>query len=180
MSGKDSSKSSAAFENLNLQESQSYIYYFLHDHHFSSLTAACQFFYQRYNDPFFIFWRAFCVYKSGIPNQAVNEIAKVSNMQEIQWSCAKASIFYHKKCDPIDYRTVDQLEMMEADYERTARERDIVAGCYFLMLLSKEEGGDVEWAKDILGRSRFDGPLIETCRGWCEIYQGESGSLVRI
>lgn len=98
----------------------------------------------------------------------------------MQWACAKASIFYHKKCDPIDYRTVDQLEMMESDYERTARERDIVAGCFFLMFLSKEDGGDVEWAKDILSRSRFDGPIIEMCRGWCEIILGESGSLVII
>jgi hypothetical protein len=67
--------------------------------------------------------------------------------------------------------------MMEQDFERTARERDIVAGCFFLMFLSKEEGGDVEWAKDILARTRFDGPQIEMCRGWCEIILGETGSL---
>ncbi len=99
-------------------------------------------------------------------------------MQEIQWAASKASVFYHKKCDPVDYRTVDQLEIMEADFERNAKERDVVAGCFFLMFLTKEEGGDLEWAKDILGRSRFDGPTIEVCRGWCEILLKEKGSLV--
>ena len=70
---------------------------------------------------------------------------------------------------------------MEPDFERSARERDVVAGCYFLMFLDKDEGGDVEWAKDILSRSRFDGPQIEVCRGWCEILLGaEKGSLVSI
>lgn len=80
----------------------------------------------------------------------------------------------------MDTRTVDQLEIMESDYERSASERDVVAGCYFLMFLEKNEEGDIEWAKDILTRSRFDGPTIEVCRGWCEILLGKNGSLVRI
>jgi tetratricopeptide repeat protein 21B len=172
----DNSKTNA-YENLSLQQSQSYVYYYLHDHHFTTLLPVCQFFYNRYNDPFFVFWRAFAIFKSGMPSQAVNELQKISSMTEIQWATTKASILYHRKCDPVDNRTVDQLEVMEPDFERNARERDVVAGCYFLMFLSKEEGGDVEWASDILKRSRFDGPQIEVCRGWCQILL-EEGSLV--
>jgi hypothetical protein len=175
----DKNSKSSAYENLSLQQSQSYVYYYLHDNHFTTLLPVCQFFYTRYNDPFFAFWRAFAVFKSGLPNQAVNELQKIANVKEIQWAATKASIIFHKKCDPIDYRTVDQLEMMEPDYERNARERDVASGCFLLMFLDKEDGGDVQWAKDILSRSRFDGPHIEVCRGWCEIMLGESGSLVR-
>jgi hypothetical protein len=158
---------------LSLQESKAYVYYYIKEGLWRSLIHFTQTKYDRYGDPFFIFWRAFAIFKEGNPSQAVNELQKIQSKNELAWASTKAAIFYHRKCKNVDYRTVDSLEMMESDFSRNASERAVVAAAYFNLFI--DEPLD---AKDVLDATHYDSPETLTAKGWMEMSIDEDGHMV--
>lgn len=160
-------------QSLSLQESISYVYYFIREGMWRTLIHFTKTCFDRYGDPFFVFWRAFCIYKEGNPSQAVNELQQIESKKELLWATTKASIFYHRKCKNVDYKTVDSLELMETDFSRNASERAVVAAAYFSMFTDEPL-----YAKDILDNSHFDSPATLVAKAWLEINIDETGGLV--
>lgn len=153
---------------LSLQQSQSYVYYFLREEFWRTMIHFTEDCFKRYGDPFFVFWRAFAIYKEGNPSQAVNELQKIENKKELEWAVAKASIYYHRKCQSVDHRTVDAISRMEIDFARTATEKSVVAATYFHIFI-----GELLDAQDILANSKFDSPITMVARGWMEMSKKE-------
>ena len=40
-------------------------------------------YYKKLNDPFFIFWKAFTLFKENNANEAINELSSIQNKKEI-------------------------------------------------------------------------------------------------
>lgn len=148
----------------SLEESHTYVYYYIREGLWRSLIHFCKEADDRYGDPFFIFWRAFAIYKEGNPSQAVNELQQIETKRELQWATTKALIFYHNKCSSPDRRTIDQLNIMEGDFQRKASDRATIAAAYFAMFINEPE-----IARDILNDTKFENPAIYCCRGWLEL-----------
>ena len=151
---------------FSLDESHCYVYYYIREGLWRSLIHFCKDADSRYGDPFFIFWRAFAIYKEGNPSQAVNELQQIEKKRELQWATTKALIFYHNKCAAPDRRTVDQLNIMEGDFERKATDRATVAVAYFFMF-----NNDPDMARDVLSNCKFESPAVFCCKGWLEVME---------
>lgn len=149
---------------MTLQNAQSYVYYYIREGLWRTLIHYCKESYDRYNDPFFVFWRAFAIFKEGNPSQAINEVQPIQSKPELSYATIKASIYYHNQCRKIDKKTVDSLTLLERDVKRSAGDRAVVAAAYFCMFTD-----DVEGAGDIINNCRFDTPNISCVKGWLEI-----------
>ena len=160
-------------DSLSTSEAQSFIYYYIREGLWRRVIHLCSTFFDRYGDPFFVFWGAFAHYKEGNPSQAVNELQKIESKTELIWATTKASIYYHEKCQTIDYRTVDSLKMMETDFSRKASERAVVAAAMFNMFINEPL-----FAKDILAATHYDSPITLVAKAWLEIMLNENGGLV--
>ena len=158
---------------LSLQQSQSYLYYFCREGFWRTLIHFSNESFDRYGDPFFIFWRAFAIFKEGNPSQAVNELTKIENKRELEWATAKASIYYHRKCKTVDERTVSAIERMEIDFARNATEKSVVAAAFFSMFI-----GEIDDAISILDGARFDSPITLVAKGWLQIKMKDRGDSV--
>jgi len=158
---------------LSLQQSQSFVYYYMREECWRHLIHFCNESFTRYGDPFFVFWRAFAIYKEGNPSQAVNELQKIENKRELDWATAKASIYYHNKCQSIDYRTVEAIKRMEIDFARNATEKSVVALSFFYMFINEPTE-----ASEIIANSRYDSPISLVAKGWLQMYLGEEGNHV--
>ena len=157
---------------LSIQEAYSTVYYYAREKLWRTLNNLCREGEKKFGDPFFVFWRAYAIYREGNPSQAVTEIQRIESKKELQWASIKASIFYHRKCKNIDTATVDSLSYLERDVYRNVTERAVVASIYF-DLFNEEFEAAAETAK----QSHFDSPQMLVARGWIEIYTREEEGL---
>lgn len=155
-------------QDLSIQEAYSSAYYFIREKLWRSLVNLCKECDRKFGDPFFVFWKAYGVYREGNPSQAVTEIQKIESKKELQWATIRAAIFYHKKCKNVDHATVDSLEYMERDFQKNPTEKAVVAAIYFELF-----NGDSEEAHRIVSSTHYDSPIMLVARGWFEILSKE-------
>ena len=155
-------------QDLTIQEAYSWAYYNIREKLWRTLINLCKEGEKRFSDPFFVFWRAYGLYREGNPGQAVTELQKIESKKELQWATIRASIFYHRKCKTVDYATVDSLTYMERDFQKNPTERAVVALAYFEMF-----NGEFDSARQILQHTHFDSPQTLVAKGWLEVYTQE-------
>lgn len=157
-----------------LHESVSCAYYLIREKLWRTLIGHCKDSERKFGDPFFVFWKAYGLYREGNPSQALTELQKIESKKELQWATCKASIWYHSKCKNVDNNAVDSQRYLERDLAKNPSERAVVAAAYFEMF-----NGDSEGAYEILQSTRYDSPIVLIARGWCDVFFKDENSLDR-
>ena len=68
---------------LSIQEAYSTVYYFAREKLWRTLSNLCKEGEKKFGDPFFVFWRAYAIYREGNPSQAVTEIQRIESKKEL-------------------------------------------------------------------------------------------------
>lgn len=159
-------------QDVTIQEAYSTAYYYTREKLWRSLVNLCKEGDRRFGDPFFVFWKAYGIFREGNPSQAVTEIQKIESKKELQWASIRAAIFYHRQCKNVDHATVDSLEYMERDFQKNPTERAVVAAIYFDIF-----NNNMEEARRVVTSTHFDSPIMLVARGWYEVLAKEDEAM---
>lgn len=81
-------------------------YFYIRNNLWRTLLNHCENNYKKFNDPFFIFWKSFALYKEGEAFNAASEINKIRYKKEIEYSVINATILYGEESNSLDSNAV--------------------------------------------------------------------------
>ncbi|CAK75826.1 unnamed protein product (macronuclear) [Paramecium tetraurelia] len=151
---------------LLIQQSQ--VFYLLREGLWKSTQVLCHKFYQRTQDPFFQFWRAFCYFKSGSLNEAINELTLIRNKREFQFATSAALIYYSQQQRGVDREIIETCRQMQSEGRKTPNDRAFQSAIYFYLFV--DEGRK---AKEILELLSEGQPISQITLGWYRLLQKE-------
>lgn len=152
------------YQEMSIQETYSAVYFYIREKLWRTVINICKEGDRKFGDPFFIFWKAYAIFKEGNPSTAVTEIQKIESKRELQWASIRASIMYHEKCKHVDTVTVDSLRNLLMDISRNPSEKAVTASLYFELF-----NGNLDEAVEISRGTKYDSPQTLIAKGWCDL-----------
>ncbi|CAD8066862.1 unnamed protein product [Paramecium sonneborni] len=152
--------------NSDLLIQQSQVFYLLREGLWKTTQVLCHKFYQRNQDPFFQFWRAFCYFKSGSLNEAINELTLIRNKREFQFATSAALIYYSQQQRGVDREIIETCRQMQSEGRKTPNDRAFQSAIYFYLFL--DEGRKAKEVLELLSQGQ---PISQITLGWYKLLQ---------
>ena len=129
--------------------------------------------FQKYNDPFFAFWKAFGYYKEASIAEAISELSGIQMRREIQYATLIALEHFHQESRAIDRESLKQLKDEIYESRRLANTKSKLLAASFYTFT-----GQFGKADDEISEIREETADKLVAKGWLDYYIGTESSLV--